>query len=169
MKSIGAVFSVAAFLLWGFSYINEEKRKMKAYYGLSDAFLIMKNELCATLTPLYSLTERALSGSEGCVKSFFQNVLNGFESIGKKDFSLIWNEAAEESFEWLSPEQYRMLCFPGSVLGKSAGETQAQALEGASSYFRAEAEKKKEKMPEIRKLAIGLSACAGLMTVLTLY
>ena len=168
MKGIGAVFCVAAFLLSGGAYISNEKKKMRAYYGISDAFMLMKSELRSTLTPLPALTERVLSGSEGCVKSFFQNVLNGFESIGKKDFSLIWNEAAEESFEWLSPEQYRMLCFPGSVLGKSVSETQTEALESAALFFRAEAERKKEKMPGIRKLAIGLSFCAGLLTVITL-
>ena len=168
MKSIGAVLCVAAFILTGNSYLMDEKKKIKTYYGLSEAFMVMKTELDAKLLPLRELTERAGESSEGCVKAFFLAVLKAFEIIGEKDFAVIWEESARESFPWMNAEQNRMLCFPGTVLGKSAGETQAESLESASLYFRSEAEKKKEKMPEIRRLAIGLSFCGGLLAVITL-
>ena len=168
MKLTGALFCVTAFLFAGFSYLETEKRKLKACSGLSDALTVMKNELCAKLLPLKELTERASESSQGCVKLFFEKVLDDFGRIGEEDFSAIWNRTAEESFAFLTPEQLGMLCRPGTVLGKSAGETQTEALEATALYFRAEAERIKEKLPEIRKLAIGLSACMGLLTVIAL-
>ena len=168
MKLTGALFCVTAFLFAGFSYLETEKRKLKACSGLSDALTVMKNELCAKLLPLRELAERAEDSAEGCVKLFFRSILDDFDRIGERDFSEIWKKAAEESFAFFSTEQLEKLCRPAALLGKSAGETQAEALEETALYFRTEAERIKGKMPERRKLAIGLSACMGLLMVIVL-
>ena len=168
MKLTGAFFCVAAFLLSGLGYLEKEKKKMRAYSGLAEALTVMKTELCAGLPPLSELIRRASDCSEDCVKKFFQTVLRGFELIGEKDFSAVWSEAAEECFPFFPQEPLRRLCLLGTVLGRSAGETQGELLESTAAFFRAEEKKMKEKMPGIRKLAIGLSACAGFLTVIAL-
>lgn len=169
MKPTGALLCAASFLLLAIDYLKEEKRKLRAYSALADALVMMKTELCAKLLPMLELTKRAEETSEGCVKLFFQNVLNDFDRIGEKELSEVWNEAARESFGFFSQEQFRVICLPGTVLGKRAVETQAEALENSALYFRSEAEVKKEKMAGEKKLALGLSACAGLLTVIVLY
>jgi len=168
MKLIGAVLCVFSFLFLAASYLNEEKRKMREYSGLSDALLLMKSELCARSFPMITLIGRAEETSEGCVKKFFRCVFEGFEKIGEKDFAQVWNGAAKENFAFFTPEQMRMICLPGTVLGKTAIETQSAALENSAMYFHAEAESKKEKMESEKKLTLGLSACAGLLTVIVL-
>ena len=168
MKLIGAFFCVAACLLFGLAFLENEKRKMQAYNGLSNALMLIKTELCASLPPLAELMKQAAESSVGCVKAFFQIVLDEFYKIGETEFAEIWNEAAEESFDLFTQEQLKMLFLPGMLLGKSAGETQAEALEAAALYFRAELNKKEEKMSGSRKLAIGLPVCAGLLIVILL-
>ena len=169
MKLIGAILCIAAFLLSGTVSLENEKRKAEAYGGLSAAFTNMKNELCAKLLPLTELTARAEESSEGCVKQLFKRVLRGFDEIGEKDFSVIWNEAVRESFPFFTQEQRRALCQPGAVLGQSAGETQRDCLENTAAFFKAEEMKMKESLPGTEKLALGLSACAGFLTVIALY
>ena len=168
MKYIGALFCVAAFVIYGFAYLENEKKKMRSYSALAEAFVIMKNELYAKLPPLPELIRRSAGDSEGCVQQFFRKVLGGFSKIGEKDFSAIWNEAAGESFPFFTAEQLGRLCRLGRLLGQSACETQEEALENTAALFLREAEKMKEKMPGTGKLALGLSACAGLLTVIVL-
>ena len=168
MKYIGALFCASAFVFAGFVYLENEKKKMRAYNALSETFMIMKNELRAKLPPLSELIRQSAENAEECVQRFFQKVLSGFAEIGEKDFSAIWSEAAGESFPFFTAEQLGKLCRLGTVLGQSACETQEEALEDTSAFFRREAEKMKEKMPGTGRLALGLSACAGFLTVIVL-
>ena len=168
MKYIGALFCASAFVFAGFVYLENEKKKMRAYSGLSEALVIMKNELGAKLPPLSELIRRSAENPEECVKRFFQRVLSGFSEIGDKNFSMIWSEAAGESFPFFTAEPLGKLCRLGTVLGQSACETQEEALENTAAFFRAEAEKMREKMPGTGKLALGISACAGFLTVIVL-
>ena len=168
MKYIGALLCVAAFILSGFNYLENEKKKTRAFSGLSEALAIMKNEICAKLPPLSELIRRSAGDSEGCVQHFFRKVLSGFSEIGEKEFSAIWNEAAGESFPFFTAEVRGKLCRLGTVLGQSACETQEEALENTAAFFRREAEKMKEKMPGTGKLVLGLTTCAGFLTVIIL-
>ncbi len=102
------------------------------------------------------------------MQQFFRKVLGGFSEIGEKEFSAIWSEAAGESFPFFTGEPLGRLCRLGRLLGQSACETQEEALENTSAFFRREAEKMSEKMPGTGKLALGLSACAGFLTVIVL-
>lgn len=168
MKLTGAVLCVFSFLFLATSYLKEEKRRTRTLSGLSYALMLMKTELCAKSFPMHTLTGRAAETSEGVVKQFFCCVLEGFEKIGEKEFSEVWVEAARGSFSFFNPEQLRMICFPGEILGKTAIETQAETLENSALYFRTEAEMKKEKIACKKKLVLGMSACAGLLTVIVL-
>ena len=168
MKYIGAFFCVAAFMLSGLIYLENEKKKMRSFSGLSETFRIMKNELRAKLPPLSELIRQSAESSADGVQPFFQKVLSGFDEIGEKDFSAIWNEAAGESFPFFSGEMLGRLCQLGTVLGQTAGETQGDILENTAAFFEAEEKKMKEKMPGTRKLALGLTACAGFLTVIAL-
>lgn len=167
-KMLGAALIVAALLAGALSYLKQRRERMKLLEELSAALNTAAGELSLRSLPLPRLFECLSGRTQGAAAEFFSSLCGGMDRLGEEEFSTLWDRAADEKLPGLSTAEREELKRLGAVLGRYELERQLEALRLCADSLDAALGRARQDYPNLRRLSLGLSACAGFLLIILL-
>lgn len=167
-KIFGAALIIAALSLGALSYLKQHRERMRLLEQLSAALDMAVGELSLRALPLPRLFELLSGRTQGAAAEFFSALCEGMDRLGDENFSTLWDEAATGKLPGLMPEEREELMRLGAVLGRYELERQLEALHACSAVLGDALCRTRRDYPERRRLALGMSACAGALMIILL-
>jgi len=168
-KAFGAAAILSACLLGALLALEREKRRIRRIQALRAGLLALRRALTDRLQPLEEIF-RSLSQKRGDpqTESLFQKLRDSFAFLGEIEFSRIWRKAVTDSIGRDDPEIAEILLPLGECLGGSELERQCMEIDRAAGALERSIEKRKEALPEKRRLTLGCLLSFGAFVVIVL-
>lgn len=167
-KLLGAVLIIAALSLGAINYLKQRRERMKLLEQLSAALNTAAGELSLRALPLPRLFELLASRTQGAAETFFSALCDDMDRLGDEDFFTLWERDTREMLPGLMPDELEELSRLGAVLGRYELERQLEGLRACAAAFDEALHRARQDYPDRRRLALGLSACAGLLLIIIL-
>lgn len=168
-KLIGAAAILLASFLGALLRLQKKKERIALLRALETSLSALRGELAERRRSLgdifRSLSQRSAHEKVG---AFYERLCADLDTLGDRGFSEIWRTAAKGCFAPLGDAVVDALLPLGGCLGGSELERQCAALDTAARRIAGEAQSRKEKLAEERKLSFGLSLSAGAFLVIML-
>lgn len=166
MRTTGAFFVALALLTAALMHTGQERRRIRELMQLCELLELLTQRLRLgplTLAELFS----DLSAEDPLGEMGFVHKLNReLTGLGDRCFSEIWRIAAEESLCELGEREYRLFLRVGDRLGNGDRDCQIRQLQLCSESLTKELTLARERFPQTRRLALGLSAALGAVIVI---
>lgn len=161
MKIAGIGAIISAFFLLSLTLVGNKKAEINCLAELCTGFALIRAELGTRLTPMPELLSLLTDRCQGPAGSFFRAIGTALPLLGEKDFSTLWNAAAEEYLGCLSQRELETVKKAGAVLGKYELSEQISVIASCLTELRGAEEKLRAGYPQCRRLLFGISAAAG--------
>lgn len=168
MTYLGALILVISALYIGISKAREERLKAKTLSELCSALEILKNEICATKTPIGKVISMESLKSLETLIPFFDELEKGFSDLGNRRFSHIWCDSVSTTLNILPIKSRTELAALGNSLGRYDSDLQKSAIERCARTLQDECTAIEKGLSNNEKMYIGLSGGAGLILALML-
>lgn len=166
VKVLGAILVLSGSALFGFRICSADRDRLNLLRELIYALEQLQGELelrCAPFPDLFlSVSKRA----QGKACGFLRDVTEKMKRLGEESFAEIWSRQVQRAFPALSEEERDELSRLGMTLGKMDLEAELRALAGCRAYLGLRLSDLQEQLPGRKRLILGLSAAAGLVTVI---
>ena len=159
VAGIGAIFS--AFFLLFLTLTGNKKAEINCLAELCTGFALIRAELGTRLTPMPELLSLLTERCQGPAGGFFRTVDSALPLLAEKDFSALWNAAAEEHLGCLGQRELETVKKAGAVLGKYELSEQISVVSSCLEELRGAEEKGRADYPQCRRLLFGVNAAAG--------
>lgn len=167
-KIFGAALIIAALIIGALCYLKQRRERMKLLEQLSAALNSAAGELSLRALPLPMLFGCLAGRTQGAAAEFFSALCDGMDRLGDENFFAVWDRTAKEKLPGLMPDEREELGRLGAVLGRYELERQLEALHACAAAFDAALLRARQDYPNLRRLALGLSACAGFLLIILL-
>ena len=161
MKVLGVGAIISAFFLLSLSLTGRRKAEIHCLEELCRGLELIRAELGTRLTPVPELLALLSEKCRGDAGLFFCTLGMTLPLLEEKEFSVLWNTAAESCLHCLRPEELEAVRKVGAVLGKYELSEQLTVVCSCLGELRDACEKWKAAYPESRRLFFGMSAAAG--------
>lgn len=162
MKIAGLLAVMSACLWIACRLIMTRRRELRLLEGLCWGLRSVREELAARLCPIEELLRLAGDRAGGEAGRFFRAAADDMTGLGEMCFSEIWKEACSAL-----PDTERFLLVPlGATLGRYELSDQLSACDHCLGQLEQELKQLRSQLPEQRRLALALSAAAGLFLCL---
>lgn len=161
MKILGMGAIISAFFLFSLCMTERRKAEINCLAELCAGLELIRAELGTRLTPMPALLELLKDRCGGEAGTFFRAVSTALPLLEEKDFSSLWNMAADEVLRSLSQRELDTVKKVGTVLGKYELSEQLRVIGSCLTELKTSEEKLREAYPQSRKLFFGVSAAAG--------
>lgn len=161
MKIAGIGAIISAFFLLSLTLAGNKKAEINCLAELCTGFALIRAELGTRLTPMPELLLLLTDRCQGPAGSFFRAIGTALPLLEEKDFSTLWNAAAEEYLGCLSQRELETVKKAGAVLGKYELSEQISVIASCLAELRGAEEKLRAGYPQCRRLLFGISAAAG--------
>lgn len=168
MKLLGCGMIMTACFMAALQYISSKKRSINDLKDVSLALSELGAELSASLLPLPTAVDKLKSRALGTARIFYENVSDKMNEIGTKEFSRLWQTAAEESLATLRKSELDAVCRLGSVLGRYGIEEQEREIEKCIAELDASRKRETDKLRHDAKMYVGLASCFGILLMIIL-
>ena len=168
-KAFGAAAILLACLLCALLTLDREKRRIRRIQSLRAGLLALQRALTDRLQPLEEIF-RSLSqkSNDPQTEGLFQKLCDSFASLGEIEFSRIWREAVTNCFYRDDPEIAEILLPLGECLGGSELQRQCMEIDRAAGELERSINKRKEALPDKRRLTLGCLLSFGAFVVIVL-
>ena len=168
MKAIGIGAIISAFFFFARILIRRKKAEIDCLAELGRGMELMRAELGTRLTPMPELMRLLSDRCGGAAGSFFSAVYSAMPLLEERDFSGLWNIAAESCLIVLDKRALDTVKKAGTVLGRYELAEQLSAVGSCAAELKTREEKLRAAYPESRRLMFGLCAAAGSFLILLL-
>ena len=165
---LGAFLIAAASAALGFSYINVEKRRLRALRSAERMLKTMAGELETRLTPLPELISQLTCRCDGAAAAFAEDLNHRLCQLGEREFSVLWAESVEAAFDMLSGDEREMLSALGLCLGRYELERQLTELTLSLDQLSRGIDRRSAALPEKKRLGLGLAWAGGALLLIVL-
>lgn len=168
VRMLGAILAFLSCGAMGIMRINSARRHLASFEALYDAMGEMKLGISTRLEAIPALTKRLSESAVGDAKEFFTLLSLRLDTLGERGLYELWRESAEETLTALTPGELHDFLSLGLVLGKSEADEQAEAIGHCQASIGRALNAARDKYPQQRRLALGLSSAAGMLLVIVL-
>lgn len=166
MKLVGALLILYASLSLGLRICAEQKKVLALLRELLSMLEQLQGELelrSAPLPDLFASVGKCVQGEAG---AFLRGVAEHMDQLGEESFCEIWSGEVRRFLRSLPAAEREELLRLGLVLGRMDLEAELRALARCRSSLDRSLLGLRQQLPAKRRLALGLSAAAGLLTVI---
>lgn len=166
MRIVGIIAIVASCLAIGRMRVKSFKEEMRILDALSKGIQVMRAELSCRLCPMEELLSMAAGQAGTEAASFFHTCADGLSALSEKSFAQVWTEACRKKLSMLSEENFSQLAALGASLGRYELDEQLAACDRYLLCTEDKLKSMREKLPEMQRLSLALSAAAGVFLCL---
>lgn len=167
-RLFGAGLIFAALAFGALIYLNTRRQRMELLAQLSAALDTAAGELSLRSLPLPRLFALLAGRGAGGAAAFFTALCTGMDRLGEEDFFTLWTNAAEDNLSALYPAEREEIARLGAVLGRYELERQLAAIRDCRAAIDGALSQARQEYPNRRRLALGLSGCAGVLLIIIL-
>lgn len=167
-KSLGSLLIIIASIIFGIKRIKNETQHISSLEAIVQMLKQIEGELSSYSTPLPQLFENLTPHIFGAAKAFLDVLSANLSYLGELEFAAIWSMSANETLTLLSKDELVEFVTLGNSLGKYELELQLKALGLCISYMESSITVMRAKLPEARKLYLGISGACGILLVILL-
>ena len=161
MRTWGIVLMAVACLLTSFQILLIRRERIRALGDLAAALRLLQGELSLRGESLPRLFETIAGRCSGVGRELFEAVSRESGRLGEERFERIWRECVDGVACILRQQERERLGRVGEVLGHVELDLQLQVLEETTTALRLEMEQEEARLPEERRLYLGLGAAAA--------
>lgn len=168
MRGLGALMIIAGCVSIGGMTLRERRERVETLYALCAALRTMRAELITRLAPLPEVFHTLAENGAGAAGEFFAALYADMDSLGECGLAAIWQGACLRALCILRGDEVAAISALGAQLSLGSAEAAAEAVEACEGVLHAAYLREKERLPQARRLCIGVAAAAGAMLVILL-
>ena len=168
MRIAGAVLTAAACLGIGLCFVRAKRLRIETLSGLCTAVELIKAELQTSLMSLPELCTFIMRHVNGPASDFIEELGKSLEHLGEREFSVLWQSAAEDNLREITPAELDEIKNIGAVLGRCELSEQISALSAGLALLRKDLETARAEYPAESRLGLGIGASAAALLILCL-
>lgn len=161
MKLIGFTLIVISSAICGICFVSEKDERISELNSFCRMLELLQAELNTNFTPLPQLAESLALKLSGKASAFLKTLYLNLSLLGEKQFSCIWCESLNTASKTLTASELELLCSLGPVLGRYDISSQNEVISASLCELRKNYSIEKEKLPQAKKLSLGLSVSSG--------
>ena len=165
-KYAGIFMISAACASFGVISVKGMKRHIELLGALCGSLRYISAEIGTRLRPLPALIAE-LAGRGDAAGEFYTRLAGKLDSIGEVDFSALWASSLE-CLTPLSRDELSALRALGDVLGRYELQEQLESIDICIDTLSRSLRALQAQYPDGRRLALGLSAAAGILVLIVL-
>lgn len=168
MRGLGALMIIAGCVTIGGITLHERRVRVETLYALCAALRTMRAELITRLAPLPEVFHALAENGAGAAEEFFAALYTDMDALGECGLAAIWQGACLRTLGSLRGDEMAAISALGAQLSLGSAEAAAEAVEACEGVLHAAYLREKERLPQARRLCIGVPAAAGAMLVILL-
>ena len=168
MHILGAFMTAAACLGLGLACVQTKKLRIETLGGLCTALELVRAELETRLMSLPELCSYLFKHLSGPAADFIRELGKSMELLGEREFSALWQSAAENNLKGLTEAELDEMKNIGTVLGRCELSEQTSALSAGLDFLRTGLEEARAAYPAERRLGIGVGLSSAALLILGL-
>lgn len=168
IRLFGAIMAFSGCFSLGLMKLRREKARIHALEALCGALSQMRVELGARLASVPTLADMLSKRAEGDARGFFAALCEKLTFLGKSELCELWAECARREMSALDADELNDFIALGQVLGRGELSSQLDAIANCEDALNRALCAARAEHADKRRLALGVSASAGLMLVIML-
>ena len=168
MRLLGAIMIVSAMSMIGILKYAEYKKCCNVLREITAMLELMKSEICTYHAPINLVFDRVYSGFDGEISDFAKELMASLDSLGDREFSELWADAALKTLDCIPPDCMKELKLLGTSIGRYNAEIQCEALDRCAAFFVKKHNEWQLQLKAKEKTYIGLYSGAGLIAAIAM-
>jgi stage III sporulation protein AB len=167
-KLLGSMLIISASIILGIKRIKNDTQRLTDMEAIVQMLKRLEGELSSYSTPLPQLFDNLIFHCTGVARAFLEILSSNLSYLGEVEFSTIWSMSANETLKQLRKDELSEFVNLGNSLGRYGLDLQVKALDLCITYFENAIAEMRAKLPEMKKLYIGISGTCGILLVILL-
>lgn len=168
MKALGFVLVTISSAVCGLSIFSLKKDLLDELASFCLMLEIIQGELANKLSPMPELAQSVRKKINGKAKSFMEVLIINLNFLGERNLETIWCESLKACGAELGNAEMDALMSLGKIIGRYDVQTQCDAISNTLMLLRSSLNQKRNDLPQLGRLYLGLPMSAGAILAILL-